>query len=223
MLILSDAHKVLSEDVLRLQDVASDLFLRCERLRVDFQDQVWRAAQLISSIDSVTGSDEAPSANESEVYGAAKIEERLDKVKAKQKEITARYEAIRRKMATIGGADLSEKEAAFVGELQTMDSSLDRSAQTLSDDLDGSEVPAWQRLDKIKEIQKDLTNQVEQASRGTSDERGHGGMKVPSHSRKQETEHIDALLQRETALVEAATNRLRSLGIAIPLEAETRG
>lgn len=216
--ILMNAHKALSQDTHKLQTAVSDLFIRCERLRDEFRDQVFRAAQLVSKIDSATGNDEDVAGSNSDVYGAAKIEERLDKVKAKQEQINARYEAIRRKMANIGGAELSEKEAAFLNNLQLMDGALDRQAQTLTDDPDGSEVPAWQRLEKVKGLQKDLTKQVDQLSKAGKEERAASGVKVPSHSRKQENEQIEALLQRETALVEAATNRLRSMGISIPLE-----
>ena len=63
------------------------------------------------------------------------------------------------------------------------------------------------------------------ASSGGRDERTEaqgGRVKVPSQSRKQEQEQIEALLQREADLVEVATQRLRSLGIAIPTATETR-
>jgi nucleoporin NUP82 len=214
--ILMKAHKLLSQDTHKLQTAASNLFVQCERLRNEFRDQVYRASQLVPKIDAVTGNDEEQ--GDSDAYGAARIEERLDRVQTKQQELSARYEAIRRKMMNVGGSDLSEKESALLEELSTMDRSLDKGAQTLTDDPDGSDDPAWQRLEKVKELQKELTKQVQSASRQGAEERKQSGVKVPSHSRKQETEQIEALLQRETALVEAATNRLRSMGIAIPLD-----
>lgn len=216
--ILMSAHKVLHQDTSRLQNAVSDLFIRCERLREEFRDQISRVSDLVGKIDAVTDKDGDDLPGESSNDSNAKVEERLEKVKKKQEAINARYEAIRRRMANIGGTNLSEKEKAFVEELQTMDRSLDKSAQTLSDDPDGSEVPAWQRLDKVKDLQKDLVKDAERASREASEERAPTAYKVPSQSRKQEHQQIEALLQRENALVEAAASRLKSLGISVPLE-----
>jgi nucleoporin NUP82 len=216
--ILMSAHKALHQDTSRLQNAVSDLFIRCERLREEFRDQISRVSDLVGKIDAVTGKDGDLPGEEPGSYGNAKVEERLEKVKKKQEAINARYEAIRRRMANIGGTNLSEKEKAFVEELQTMDRSLDKSVQTLTDDPDGSDVPAWQRLDKVKDLQKDLAKDAERASREGSEERAPSAYKVPSHSRKQEHQQIEALLQRENALVEAAASRLKTLGISVPLE-----
>jgi nucleoporin NUP82 len=213
--ILMNAHKALSKDTYKLQAAVSDLFIRCQRLREEFQDQISRVGNLVGKIDAVTGKDGDLPGVEAGKHGNAKIEERLEGVKKKQEAINARYESIRRRMANVGGTNLSEKEKAFVEELQTMDRSLDQSAQTLTDDPDGSDVPAWQRLDKVKGLQKELAKEAERASREGSEERAPSLVKVPSHSRKQEQQQIEALLQRESALVEAATDRLRALGISI--------
>ncbi|KAF2272398.1 uncharacterized protein EI97DRAFT_437021 [Westerdykella ornata] len=215
--ILMNAHKALSQDTHRLQTAVSDLFIRCTRLREEFRDQVVRVAELVAKVDGVTGNDEGAD-GDVDGYTNAKIEERLDKVKAKQEAITARYEAIRRKMASIGGTELSEKESAFVEELQTMERSLDHEAQTLTGDQDGSEVPAWERLGKIKGLKKDLAIEAERATREMEGERGAAVIKVPSHSRKQEQEQIEALLQREAALITAAAKSLRAMGIDVPVD-----
>ena len=87
--------------------------------------------------------------------------------------------------------------------------------------MDGSEKPVWQRLKKLKDVQTKMAKQVEEATQASNkegereQERG-GGVKVPSHSRKAESEMVQEMLQRNTVLVEAATNRLRGLGVNIP-------
>jgi nucleoporin NUP82 len=216
--ILMRAHKALSKDTYRLQTAVSDLFVRCNRLRREFRDQIVRVSELTSKIDGVTGKEDELPGVEQGARGNAKVEERLEAVKKRQEAINARYESIRRKMASVGGTNLSEKEKAFAEELQTMERSLDQSVQTLTDDPDGSDVPAWQRLDKVKGLQKDLAKQAERATRESSDDRAATLVKIPSHSRKQEQLQIDDLLKRESELVEAATSRLQTLGISIPLE-----
>ncbi|KAJ4383268.1 hypothetical protein N0V86_001313 [Didymella sp. IMI 355093] len=213
--LLMDVHRVLSTQTEKLQKAVADLFNRATRLQDEFRDQVYRTAEVVPKIDAVIGNDEEPSDNGS-LYGTAQIDDRLEQVRKRQDAINARYESLRRKMNSIGSAELSEKEASYVEELQTMDSSVDKSNRTLTDDVDGSEVPAWQRLHKLKELHKTLEKQVEDTQKEAQEEQARAAsVKVPSYSRRQENEYIQELLQRNTALVDAATTRLRSLGISI--------
>ncbi|KAF2660306.1 hypothetical protein K491DRAFT_589345 [Lophiostoma macrostomum CBS 122681] len=232
--ILMNAHKALSQDTHRLQTAVADLFVRCQRLRDEFHDQVVRTAKLADKIDESTGGDGAGSGGDS--YSSAKIEDRLERVKAKQDALNARYDTIRRKMAHVGGAELSEKEAKLVETLQVMERSLDPRARTLTDDaradagsdvdaeLDESEQPAWQRLDKVRRLKEDLGRQVQRVEQEGAEyeerererEREMArAVRVPTQSRRAENEQVELLLQRETALVESAMGRLRNLGIRI--------
>ncbi|KAL1644016.1 hypothetical protein SLS61_009044 [Didymella pomorum] len=216
--LLMDVHRVLSTQTEKLQKAVADLFNRATRLQDEFRDQVYRTAEVVPKIDAVIGNDEEPSDNGS-LYGTAQIDDRLEQVRKRQDAINARYESLRRKMNSVGSTELSEKEASYVEELQTMDGSVDKSNRTLTGDVDGSEVPAWQRLNKLKELQKTLEKQVEDTQKEAQEEQARSAsVKVPSYSRRQENEYIQELLQRNTALVDAATDRLRSLGIAIPEE-----
>jgi nucleoporin NUP82 len=219
--LLMDVHRVLSVKTSRLQHAVADLFNRATRLQEEFRDQVWRSAQITSKIDAVTGNDESSSEHGS-LYGSAKIDERLEKVRARQDKINARYEALRSKMNKVSSSELSEKEQNFVAELSAMDSAVDSSNTTLSSDVEGTQDPAWQRIDKVKELQKKMVKEVERATKDASKEaQGRNeGVKVPSQSRKLENEQISEYMSRLTVLVEAAAQRLRTEGIAIPLEEE---
>ncbi|KAF3010740.1 hypothetical protein E8E13_007056 [Curvularia kusanoi] len=215
--LLMDVHRVLSAHTEKLQKAVADLFNRATRLQDEFRDQVYRTAEVVPKIDAVIGNDEEPS-NDGSLYGTAQIDDRLEQVRKRQDAINARYESLRRKMNSVASTELSEKEASYVEELQTMDSSVDKTNRTLTDDADGSE-PAWLRLNKVKELKKTLAKQVEDTQKEAQEEQARAAsVKVPSHSRRQENEHIQEMLQRNTALVDAAATRLRSLGIAIPTE-----
>ena len=223
--LLIDVHRVLSVQTSKLQHAVSDLFNRATRLQEEFRDQIYRNSQIASNIDNVTGNDEA-GLDSASTCGSAKIDERLEKIKTRQDEINVRHETLRRKMASIGSSELSEKEAAWVDELSAMGSAVDASNRTLTDDVDGSEKPAWQRLKKLKDLQRGLSKQVEEttraASRDGNQEQGRaGGVKVPSYSRKADTEMVQEMIQRSSVLVDAATTRLRGLGVNIPLPLET--
>jgi nucleoporin NUP82 len=122
-------------------------------------------------------------------------------------------------MNSVGSTELSDKEASYVDELRAMDSSVDRSNRTLTDDVDGSEVPAWQRLNKVRELKDTLAKQVQDTQKEEKEEQARAAsVKVPSSSRRQENEQIQEMLLRNTALVDAAATRLRSLGIAVATE-----
>jgi len=214
--ILMNAHRVLAAHTDRLQHAVSDLFNRCQRLQDEYRDQILRTAQLVPKIDAVTGNDEGGEDGESVTYGTPKIEDRFEKVMAKQEAMNSRFQALRKKMAGIGGSELSDKEASLVQELQTLEGSLDREARTLTDEIDGSETPAWERLEKVKDLKASLAKEVDEVSKTSGEERAAPNVKVPSHSRKQETEQVQRLLQHQTDLLEATTNRLRSFGLSIP-------
>jgi nucleoporin NUP82 len=217
--LLMDVHRVLSVKTTQLQYAVSKLFTRATRLQEEFRDQVWRSAQVTSKIDAVTGNDE-PGSDDESLYGSAVINERLEKVRSRQDKINARYEALRSKMNKVSSSELSEKEANFVEELSAMDSSVDKANTTLTSDVGGTQDPAWQRLDKLRELQKKTAREVEEATKdAANDVPGRSdGVKVPSQSRKLENEQISEYMARLTVLVEAAAQRLRTEGIAIPLE-----
>jgi nucleoporin NUP82 len=219
--ILMNAHRVLAAHTDRLQYAVSDLFNRAQRLQDEFRDQILRTAQLVPKIDAVTGRDEMGNAafhenGDGVRFGTPQIEDRYGRVRAKQDALNSRFQALRKKMAGIGGSELSDKEASLIQELQTLEGSLDREARTLTDEIDGSETPAWERLDKVKNLKTSLAKEVDEASRTSGEERADGNVKVPSRSRKQETEQVQRLLQHQTDLLEATTDRLRSLGVSIP-------
>ncbi|KAF1919451.1 hypothetical protein BDU57DRAFT_443725 [Ampelomyces quisqualis] len=217
--LLMDVHRVLSAKTSRLQYAVADLFNRATRLQEEFRDQVWRSAQVTSKIDAVTGND-APGSDGESGYGSAKIDERLETVRARQDKITARYEALRSKMSKINSSELSEKEANYVAELSAMDSAVDSSNTTLSSDVDGTQEAAWQRLEKLKEMQKKMVKEVERATKDAPADANarNDAVRVPSQSRKAEHEQISEYMARLTVLVEAAAQRLRSEGIAVPLD-----
>jgi nucleoporin NUP82 len=56
---------------------------------------------------------------------------------------------------------------------------------------------------------------------GENEQARGNGVKVPSYSRKAENEQVQELIQRNSVLVEAATDRLRSLGINVPVEGDS--
>lgn len=231
--LLMDVHRVLSVQTSKLQHAVSDLFNRATRLQEEFRDQVYRTSQIAANIDSVTGGPDSTdtasqdASSSDAAYGAAHISHRLDRVKSRQEAISARYEALRRKMANINTTELSDKEADWIQELQLMDATLDKSSRTLSADVDGSEeTPVYERVQRLKSSKEEVLRQAQEVA-GTSAGAGAGagalsaqrgdGVKVPSYTRKMENEVVGELIRRNEVLVEAAVERLRGLGVALPV------
>lgn len=221
--LLMDVHRALSAQTSKLQHAVSDLFNRATRLQAEFRDQVFRTSEIASNIEDVTYNRQA-SSDDGSSYGSLKIDDRMERVKARQEQIKARYEALRRKMASVGSSQLSEKESNYIEELQVMESAVDPRSKTLSGDVDGSERPAWQRLNRLKEVHREQAKQIEEATKsakraGENEAARSNGVKIPSYSRKAENEQVQELIQRNNMLVEAATDRLRRLGVNVPVEA----
>lgn len=214
--LLMDVHRVLSVQTSKLQHAVSDLFTRATRLQEEFRDQIYRTGQVTTSIDNVTGNHDD---DNSVLYGAQGIDDRLEKVKQRQDQISARYEALRRKMAGIGGTEMSEKEAHYVEELQTMHSAVDKNASRLSD-LGGEDKMTWERVQRVKDEQDKLKKEVEQLGRnspGVTD-RKSDGVKVASQARKAENEQVQELIERISVLNAAAVDKLRNAGVSVAME-----
>jgi nucleoporin NUP82 len=212
--LLIKSHQILSQETHQLSLAAADLFRRCERLKDEFRDQIFRASQLATRIDGVTGDDEEDfDADEERIVGSAKIEKRLEEVKLKQHYLVTQHERIRKTLAKIGGRELTEREEAWVAELDMMDQSIDYSSQANNVNQENGGVPTWQRFDEVKRLKDDLMMQAREAGTDTEDEGANGAVKVPSEFRKQRVGRIMELLERETALVDAAAQRLNRLNV----------
>ncbi|USP77786.1 uncharacterized protein yc1106_05060 [Curvularia clavata] len=221
--LLMDVHRALSAQTSKLQHAVSDLFNRATRLQEEFRDQIYRTSEIAANIEDVTYNGQA-SSDDGSSYGTLKIDDRMERVKARQEQINVRYEALRRKMVNIGSSQLSEKESSWIEELQVMESAVDPSSKTLTGDVDGSEQFAWQRLNKVKEVYQEQAKQIEKSAKsakqaGETELARSNGVKIPSYSRKAEHEQVQELIQRNNMLVEAATDRLRRLGVNVPVEA----
>ncbi|KAF2867384.1 hypothetical protein BDV95DRAFT_631149 [Massariosphaeria phaeospora] len=218
--VLLKAHRAFTAHTHRVQVGVADLYTNCARLQEEFKAQVWNTARLVPEIDAVTGNDEVQSESGSAAYGSARIEQRLERVKARQEELNARYENLRRRMGNAGGAELSDKEASLLEELQVMSDTLHakEQEQALSSDPDGSEVAALERIHRLKELKQTMVERVKRSTKdGKEEQRPPASIKVPSHSRKQEIGEIELLLlPRVTAPVAAAKKTLKELGISIP-------
>lgn len=122
--LVTTAHRVLAAHTNDLERAASDLFRRCERLQGEMKDQLKQlsdVAERIKGVSSEIGED--GNCKEGSRDGAA-LDKRLRAAKDKQSELVQRYEALRKKVLNSGGRPLSEKEKAWVSEVNALSESV---------------------------------------------------------------------------------------------------
>jgi len=209
--IMTDAHKVLSQETHRLGVAAAELFRRCEKLQIDLKSQISKANDVAKRVEAITGEDfdDGPAESSDEI-----LVRRLEAARVKQKEITDRFERMRKKVAKGTSRELSDKEKAWIEEITTLERKvLGEENNDLA--LDRKVKEPWQRYEEIRQLQDDLLEQArELAGEGEATPVSAASVKVPSEIRKAKVAQIMTLLDRETALVEGAKSRLERLSLS---------
>jgi nucleoporin NUP82 len=227
--LLTEAHRIMSNETHRLGVAAADLFRQCERMRSELREQVRKVAELAQRIDDVTGNDDADyadnnAAEEERLVGREKIESRIDGVQNRAMVLNEKYDSIRKKMLKLGGEELSAKEKLFGVEVAKMERSVQPArleGEENSPRVDaGGPMSLASRFDAVLALQKDITKQASDAAEdakkqgavdGKASGDGRPGSAVGSGYRKQKLTQVMAMLERETALVEAVMERLARL------------
>ncbi|TVY42930.1 Nucleoporin [Lachnellula subtilissima] len=203
--VMTDTHKVLSEETLRIGTAAAELFRRCERLQIELQSQIKMVHKVAGRVDEITGDDrdDQPAADVNE-----RVEARISTASKRQKELTERIEKLRKQATKATGRGLTDKERGWAEEVVEVQSAVLGEGDTV-DDFGKTKQP-WVRFDEVKRLKDELLDQVEDLA--AEDARpASRGVKVPPEIRKAKMAQITALLNRETALVEGARNRLDRL------------
>ncbi|KAH9845414.1 hypothetical protein Tdes44962_MAKER06620 [Teratosphaeria destructans] len=232
--LMTDAHRILSSETHKLGLAAADLFRRCERMRSELLEQVRRVQEISQKVDAVIGEDErlenyeGDEGDDDEVLrGKEKIETRVNESHEKTVELSERVERLRKKMLKLGGRELSLKERAFADEVQAVHAQIEPAAPDAPTDppsilsLDNSAGDLEQykaeksgdladRFEAVVGLHQKLVRQAEVG--GVA----HAGVKVGvggggGEYRKRQLAQVMALLERETALVEGVSERLRRL------------
>lgn len=217
--ILTDAHKVLSEETHRLGTAAAEIFRRCERLQIELREQINRANEVACRVENVTGDD--VDADVGSLGGNEGIEKRVEEAKQRQLELAERLERVRRKAATGNGKELSDREKLWIKEVATL-----KNTVFPPDDKNGDnngvmqqENPAkpWQRFEEVRKLKGDLvvrSRDIALGDEGAQVTEGAQDVRVPSEVRKGKVAQVMTLLERERALVEGAKSRLERLSLS---------
>ena len=210
--LMTEAHRVLSQETHQLGLAAADLFRRCERLQVEFREQIKRVKDTAVKIDEILGEDADDYEGISARNGQEALTERLDTARGRQRRLISRYEEARRKSAKIGGRELSEKEQAWVAEIKKLNASLSEPG-TKDDDKhnddeneteaqnsyeNGHHLPEpYHRYKFAKKLLMDLLAHAKDAQLESSDSNTDGDPRIPVGLRKAKIMQVMSLLERE--------------------------
>lgn len=203
--IITEAHKVVSEETHRVGTAAAELFRRCEKLQLDLKSHISKAREVANRIKAITGDDAPP--GEEVIDANQKVETRIEAAKVRQQELNKRIDEMRKKASRGSSRELSDKEKAWIDEVQILNNKITR-----QEGVKDSKEP-WARYEKVATLKKDLLKQVQDLE--VQDEGvATPNVKVPSEIRKAKMTQVMGLLDRETALVEAAKSRLERLSLS---------
>lgn len=147
--LMTDAHRVLSQETHALGVAAADLFRRCERLQDELRDQISRVKEAANRIDQAVDNDVDQRKEDHELGGQGRVERRLENVRARQEKLLARFNHMKSQFAQKQGKDLSENEQRWISDIQKLQRSLippDEEAQPDEEQV----LEPWQRLEQVR-------------------------------------------------------------------------
>jgi nucleoporin NUP82 len=204
--IFTDAHKVVSDETYRLGIAVSELFRRCEQLQKDLREQIEKANQVKSKVDAISG------AHRDGESDNVHYERRVEEARERQDRLASRVERLRQMVGKATTRDLSAKERAWFGEVKSLESNVLGSNEP--EQPEGQSKQLWRRLEEVKEVQASLMSEAESLRKAGDvvDVPSPGKeLRIPQEIRRSKLQQVQALLSRETALVEAVTSRLERL------------
>jgi nucleoporin NUP82 len=215
--VLIQSHRVVKVEVHRIADAAALLYERCGRLMVDLREQVGEVGKVADRVDLMAGGWDGEEEEEGEEDGdrgmIKRIEDRVNRMRERQRRILEGFGRVKRLAVRLDGKEVSEKEKAFARELEKLASRLDPTL--VEDGGDGKGIELKRRFGEVKALKERLVAQAKQVVQqdGDQEKREEKLLKVSSEFRKAKEVQVMDMLERESALIEAVTERLNRLGV----------
>ncbi|KIW93299.1 uncharacterized protein Z519_05904 [Cladophialophora bantiana CBS 173.52] len=155
--IMTFTHRTISVQSAQLENAAAELFRRCERLRIELAGQVKQMTELAQQLQRLTATTEED--ENGNVKEKMTPETRISEARERQSKLTARYEALRRKVGRVGSAnrELGSKELAWMHEIEILGKNVGIVSKE-DGEQEGSE--RGTTLDKRFETVKQLTSSL---------------------------------------------------------------
>ncbi|KAI2636420.1 hypothetical protein GGS26DRAFT_589026 [Hypomontagnella submonticulosa] len=214
LILFTDAHKIVSVETHRLGVAASEVFRRCTQLQAELKQQVTKANEVKTRVEAITGEDQ-DGEGEPESSNAA-MEKRIQSARERGEALGQRLEKMRKMVSKATSRELSDKEKAWVNEVNALETN-----------LFGSTAPAdgptrlkltKRRYEEVMQLRDELVEEAEKlgGAAGEGEENPSASttdLRIPSELRKAKIAQVKKLIERETALVDAVKARLERLSV----------
>ena len=154
--LMTDAHRIISQETHQFGVAAADLFRRCQRLQEELRNQIKGANDAAYRIEGLLGknADDYRVKGEEEnggEKGKARLLKRLMDAKERQQKLIERHEKLRNQVTSLRDTSLSEKEEQWMTEIhQTWDSLFPPKNAKDDEDESGEEyLEPWKRFDEV--------------------------------------------------------------------------
>ncbi|KAK3106733.1 hypothetical protein LTR53_018177 [Teratosphaeriaceae sp. CCFEE 6253] len=210
---------------------AAEVFRTCERMLAELADQVARARKVAGDVDrvvSVTPRDSGADVEEDEpepVAGRESVERRCREAGERNRDLSARVDALRRKLGRVGGQELSARERGWAGEVAVLQRGLGPVGQGSSGEPaavvlrtedpppgkqrqqrdQGASSSLASRFEAVGDLRETLMRQVKEQEEATE------AAAATQAGREEVGKEVRGMLERETALVEGVGERLARL------------
>ncbi|KAI0382891.1 hypothetical protein F5Y04DRAFT_34750 [Hypomontagnella monticulosa] len=212
--LFTEAHKILSDETYKLGVAAAEVFRRCVQLQAELKQQVTKANEVKARVEAITGEDQDEE-GEPESSNTA-MEKRIQAAREKGEALGQRLEKMRKMVSKATSRELSDKEKAWVNEVNALDTN-----------LFGSTAPAdgptrlkltRRRYEEVMQLRDELVEEAEKlgATAGEGEENLSASttdLRIPSELRRAKISQVKKLIERETALVDAVKERLERLAV----------
>ncbi|OAL72312.1 hypothetical protein A7D00_3310 [Trichophyton violaceum] len=210
--LFTSAHRILSAYTHALEVAASDLFRRCERLQGEMRGQLTQLVEIGERIQDVSNGTVRGTVKRPPVDREQVLSSRLSAAQSRQVELTERYNNIRLRIIKAGGRPISEKEKAWMKEVDALSTSISeedgKAKGELAERLETATAIAKELLSKMKNI-PDVVDSAPSTPNTTHP-------MVPQRLQKAKVADAMSMVERESAVIDAITSRLERLSSSFP-------
>ncbi|KAF4591618.1 WD40 repeat-like-containing domain protein [Ophiocordyceps camponoti-floridani] len=243
--IMTEAHRVLSEETYKLGVAAAELFRRCDLLQTEVSQQVGKAAEVMRKIDAMSGGgggdgdgDDDDDDGESDRVA---YDRRIVEAQERRNRLTERMDGLRKLLHRAAAPDLSIKERAWSEEVRSLSSSVlgdssDSSSSTTTTTTITTTAAAaaaatsdrrqpWRRFDEASGLRTQLATDAAHLAKDVAGQQtppadkattaAASDLGIPKEVRRKKMQLVQGMLARESALVEALAARLERLQTGI--------
>lgn len=145
--LMTQAHRVLSEETHTLGLAAADLFRRCERLQDELRDQIERVKEVVKRTEEAVGVESEDDSGDERPKAA--VEQRLEDAKARQEKLMTRFEDLSRKVRKCNLKPYSDQERALFAEVDKINRSVSEPDNKQENGEEQHLLEIWQRYDEV--------------------------------------------------------------------------